>query len=382
MKYGKRNEIKINPLAYNLMLIGESGIGKTTIINDYCKKLTNNVDDSYLFVEVGKEDGGEAINDLPYITAPEWDADYDETTNTIGFRTLIDDIVENKSADWKNLKVVVIDTIDELYAIAEPRVVEMHNSENPKKRVKSIKGAFGGFQGGEQKTVEIVLEALWDLKKVGVTFICVGHTKSRNQTDIETGQEYRQLTTNLPTMYFNAIKTKCHFLGVASIDREIVFEKTGKKNVVTNEDIKKGVVKKETRKITFRDDNYNIDSKCRFADIVSNIPFDVDELIKAITNAIIAEQSKSGVSVNEVKKKQEEEEKAMETMIAQREMQKKFEQELSELISQITSYFTENKTNLDIIKPILTKVRELGYNTPMEIDNIEHAKEVFAMTLK
>ena len=32
MKFGRKNEIKINPLAYNFMLIGESGIGKTTII--------------------------------------------------------------------------------------------------------------------------------------------------------------------------------------------------------------------------------------------------------------------------------------------------------------------------------------------------------------
>ena len=39
MKYGKKNEIKINPLDYNLALIGESGIGKTTIAREYCEKL-------------------------------------------------------------------------------------------------------------------------------------------------------------------------------------------------------------------------------------------------------------------------------------------------------------------------------------------------------
>ena len=54
MKYGKKNEIKIDPLAYNLMLIGESGIGKTTVIKEYCEKLAG---DSYIFLETGKEDG-------------------------------------------------------------------------------------------------------------------------------------------------------------------------------------------------------------------------------------------------------------------------------------------------------------------------------------
>ena len=291
MKFGKKNEIKIDPLKYNLALIGESGIGKTTIIKEYCEKLAG--EDGYMFLEIGKEDGADAIAGINYLTCPEWDADYDEVTNSIGFITFIEDVINNKSTDWPDLKVVVIDTYDELFAIAEPRVIVMHNNENPNKRVKSIKAAFGGFQAGEDKTIEIVLDALWSLKRVGVSFIVIGHTKNRNVTDTVTGEDYLQLTSNMPQKYFNAIKTKVHFLGVAAIDREIVKEKTGKKNVVTGQDIKKGVVKSETRKITFRDDNFVIDSKSRFANIVESIPFDSDELIKAITDAIKNELKKS-----------------------------------------------------------------------------------------
>ena len=55
MKFGRKNEIKINPLAYNFMLIGESGIGKTTIIKEYCEKLAG--PEGYMFLETGKEDG-------------------------------------------------------------------------------------------------------------------------------------------------------------------------------------------------------------------------------------------------------------------------------------------------------------------------------------
>ena len=373
MKYGKKNEIKVNPLAYNLALIGESGIGKTTVIKEYCEKLAP---DAYIFLEIGKEDGADAINGINYLNCPEWDMDYDEDTNSIGFNTFIEDVIDNRSTDWKDLKVVVVDTCDELFAIAEPEVISMHNKDNPNKRVKSIKAAFGGFQAGEDKAIEIVLDRLWALKKVGVSFIVIGHTKTRNVTDPITGEDYMQLTTNMTQKYFNAIKTKVHFLGVAAIDREIIKEKTGKKNIVTGQDIKKGVVKGETRKITFRDDNFVIDSKSRFSDIVESIPLDSDALIKAITDAIENELKKSGKTMEESRIEQEKKEKEKLKHIAEAEAKAKAEKNLGKIKSEIVAFFTANKTNMDVIKPVLELCREAGFNNPNEIDDLEIAKKI------
>lgn len=378
MKYGKKNEINLNPLSYNLALIGESGIGKTTIIKQYAEKLAG--PDGYMFLEVGKEDGADAIDGINFINCPEWDQDYDPETNSMGFNTFVEDVVDNRSTDWANLKVVVVDTYDELFAIAEPEVIAMHNNENPTKRVKSIKGAFGGFQAGEEKAIEIVLDRLWALKKVGVSFIVIGHTKSRNVTDPVTGEDYMQLTTNMSQKYFNAIKTKVHFLGVAAVDREIVKQKTGKKNLVTNKEIEKGVVKSETRKITFRDDNFVIDSKSRFSDIVESIPMDVDALIKAVTDAIAVEQNKSGVSVEDAKRQQSEAEAKRLKAIAEEEEAKRYKKELDAVISKIVQFFIANKAEMEIIKPILAACQELGYQNPKEIANIDHAKKILAMT--
>jgi len=374
MKYGRKNEVNLNPLAYNLALIGESGIGKTTVIKEYCEKLAGS--DGYIFLEIGKEDGADAITGINYINCPEWDMEYDEDTNSIGFNTFVEDVCENRSTDWSDLKVVIVDTYDELFAIAEPEVINMHNKENPAKRVKSIKAAFGGFQAGEDKTIEIVLDRLWALKKVGVSFIVIGHTKTRNVTDPVTGEDYMQLTTNMPQKYFNAIKTKVHFLGVAAIDREIVKEKTGKKNVVTGQDIKKGVVKGETRKITFRDDNFVIDSKSRFCDIVESIPLDADALIKAITDAIAVEQKKSGKPIEETKKEQAMAEKEKMKRIAEAEEAARAEKKLDEIKSEIIEFFTANKTNMSVIKPVLELCRENGFSNPNEIDNVDIAKKV------
>jgi DNA polymerase III delta prime subunit len=378
MKYGKRNEVKIDPLKYNLALIGQSGIGKTTVIKEYCEKLCG--ENGYLFLEIGKEDGADAINGINYLNCPDWDSDYDEDNNSIGFATVIEDIVEHKASDWNDLKVIVIDTYDELFAIAEPEVVRMHNRDNPNKRVKSIKAAFGGFQAGEDKAIEIVLDALWNLKHVGVSFIVIGHTKTRNVTDPVTGEDYMQLTTNMSQKYFNAIKTKVHFLGVAAIDREIVKEKTGKKNVVTGQEIKKGIVKSETRKITFRDDNFVIDSKSRFADIVESIPLDSDALIKAITDAIKSELSKSGKSITDVVNKQKKENEKAEQKIADKEKKRDHDNELADVIKDVIAFIAENKTNMAIIKPILEKCKSMGYANPKEVTSIEDAKELLSMT--
>ena len=378
MKFGRKNEIKLDPLAYNLMLIGESGIGKTTVIKEYCEKLAG--EDGYLFVETGHEDGGDAIDGLNYVSSPTWDDEYDEDMNTIGFNTLIEDIVENKHSDWPDLKVVVIDTLDELFAIAEPEVIRMHNKENPNKRVKSIKAAFGGFQAGEDMAAKIVQDALWSLKQVGVSFILIGHTKTRNLTDAVTGEDYMMLTTNMSQRYFNALKTKVHFLGVASIDREIVREK-GKKNIVTGKTDDKGVVKSETRKITFRDDNYSIDSKSRFADIVPEIPLDADALIQAISNAIKAAQEKSGVSLKTAEKKQKKQNEEFEKRVAEQEEKRKVQKELEHIIEEIVTFFAENKSDTDRIKPVLMKMKELGYSNPKDISSIDDAKTVYDMTL-
>ncbi len=177
---------------------------------------------------------------------------------------------------------------------------------------------------------------------------------------------------------FNAIKTKLHFLGVASIDREIVQEKTGKKDN-KGKDITKGVVAKESRRITFRDDSYSIDSKSRFAEICLEIPFNVDSLIKALEDAIKAEQSKSGKSFETTRAEQEKAEAENLKQIAKKEENKRKSKKLDEIIFEIKDYFIKNKSNMDLIKPIIAASKEMGYDNPTMIDNIESANKILEM---
>ena len=360
-KFGQKREICIDPLAYNIGLIGESGIGKSTVIKEVCEKLAG--DEGYIALDIGKEDGHDAINGIVSEKIPDW----------AKFKEFCDDVIENKLTDYKDLRVVVLDTFDQLLEIAEPEVIRMHNRANPDKpKITSIKAAFGGFMAGEDKAIQIVLHKLWELKGVGVSFIAIGHTKKKDVDDPITGESYSILTTNMSQRYFNALKTKLHFLGVAYIDREIVKQKTGKKNVVTKQEEVKGKVMSESRRISFRDDNYSVDSKSRFADIVDEIPLDSDAFIKAITDAIMAEHSKGDKTVEQSKKDLEKARKQKEAEVAEKlehdAANKVDEEKNAELVSTIQNKFSDVSA--------ATKKKVKAFMAEHDIPNFKNADEI------
>lgn len=138
MAFGKKNSVDLNPLHYNIGLIGESGIGKTTIIKEVCEMLAPEVNDNigYLHLDIGKEDGADAIEGI--IT--------EKVENWAKFETVINDIIKNKFTEYPNLQTVILDTYDELISITEPQVIKLHNLENADKpKITSINAAFGGL---------------------------------------------------------------------------------------------------------------------------------------------------------------------------------------------------------------------------------------------
>ena len=382
MAFGKRNRVNLDPLSYNICLLGESKVGKTTLIYEMCKKLVG--EDGYLFLELGMERGADAIEDINYINCPEWNMEYDEYSNSAGFADVCQDIIDNKITEYPNLKCVIWDTYDQLITIAEQESIRLWNktcreSGHPEKCTKSINAAWGGFGKGEKKAMELMFGMMAELKKVGVSTIVIGHVKTKDVTDVVSGETYQTLTSDQQQNYFNTLKKNLHFLGLAYINREIIKEKTGKKNIATNKEIVVNKVSEETRKIKFRDDNYAVDSGSRFAEIVSEIDMNVDDFIQALTDAIMAEQKKSGKSVDETKAEQKAKADAEIKRIAEKEEAARIQKELDSVKNEIVNFFTENKTNLDVIKPVLEKCRELGYANPSEIDSLEDAKTVLKM---
>lgn len=294
-KYGKKSKVISDPSRYIVGLLGESGVGKTTLMCKACDKLFG--DNGYLILDIGKEDGLACINGYDFEKIDTFKASkLQEDNGIVGFTNLVEEIVNNRE-DWKDLKLVVIDTIDQIFDLSEKYSILEWNAENKGvqgfKPAKTINGTWGGVGKNFSHVCDHVLNLIWKLKSVGVGVWYTGHVKQRQLDDAASGKSYSQLTTNMMNTYFNSIKTKTHILGIAYVDRSIVEENTGKKNMFTKEEIKKNKVSSETRKIMFRDDNYSLDSKSRFFDITEEINLDVDEFIQVIMDAIKTEQNKN-----------------------------------------------------------------------------------------
>lgn len=366
-KYGKKKEISINPLDYNIGLAGISGVGKTTLIKNVCEKLVG--DDGYLMLDIGKESGHDCIEGIVSETIPDWDT-LDE---------VLDDIIDNRATDYKDLKVVVFDTLDELFVLGEEEAIRRYNKTVPAdKKANSINSVNGGYGKGLDACIDLVLNRIWSLKEVGISFIVIVHTKAKDIEDPITGQTYQVITANMTQRYFNAIKTKLDILGVAYIDREIIKEKIDGRKDIKGKDVTRNIVAAEARKISFRSDDYNLDSKCRFPQIVSEIPLDTDEFIKAIEDAIRAEQSKSGKSYDETKKEQEAVEAEKMKEIAEAEKIKKTQKAVNKVMEDVLDYIKENKSNKSKIQPIIDRCKEAGVK-PTEVTDLDLANELYEM---
>lgn len=369
-KFGKKNEVKIDPLKYNICLLGESKIGKTTLIKEVCEKLVG--EDGYMFIEMNGEAGADAIQGIVYEDVEEW-ADIEE---------IVEDIINNKTTDYADLKTVVMDTYDGWIKLAENEAVRLWNDKHRDKRTDTIDGSWNGFQKGQDKTFELMFDMIKELRKVGVATIVLGHVKNKEMTDIATGTTYQILTSDVEKKYFTLLKKKMHFLGLAYYDRTIVTEKTGKKNVVTKKDITVNKIVDQHRKIKFRDDNMALDSGSRFASIVDEIAFDPDEFIQAVTDAIKAEQAKSGKTFEQSEKEQAEKEAEEMKEIAKREAEKKEEKRIESVIDQIKDFIKDNKGNMEAIKPLLEFSKENGYANPTIIDDLSIAEQALKIITK
>lgn len=365
----KKNIVRPNIFDYNIAIFGSQGVGKTTLSYQVCHKLLG---DNYVIFNCGKEDGIKALPDAIYYDCPTW-SELDE---------IITEIVDNRmSDDFKDLRVVVLDTIDEIFNMAEAEVIRLSNRKNPAKPATTINEAFSGYGAGLKKTEELVLDALWRLKSVGINVFVIGHTKNKTMADPINDGEYEILTSNLSNRYFTEIATKMDIIGICYVDRNIITEKTNRKDI-KGKTIERNVIANEARKICFRSDDFVTASKSRFPDIEGVIDLNADDFIKAIEDAIQKLIDRSTMSEEDIKKHYEQKEIESMKRIAEAEANKKTQKELDELVNEIVEFFTENKSDLNKIKPVLAKVKELGYDNPKAINSVEDAKSILAMTLK
>lgn len=328
-KFGHHNHVSLNILDTSLILMGVPKVGKTTLLKEVYEKVAG--ENGYMFLEMYREKGASHIEGINYENVKTW-SKFDE---------IVTDIEENIET-YPDLKTVIIDTWDSAIVLAEQEAIRIWNRNNPDEQKDSISAIYGGWQRGLDKAGDLLEEMTSRLENVGIKVNYIMHIKNKEVQDPYSDRMYQLLTSDIPQKYFGRLKRNIDLIAVAYIDRTIVSETTGKKDI-KGKDITKNIIKEEVRKIKFRDSNYVIDAGGRLKHIVEEIPFSSDDFIKAIEEALKKEVENAGISLSErqkedAKNEEEAEKKAVANSKALKEKRENYNLEKNiELLEEIKS---------------------------------------------
>ena len=360
----KKNRVKADLSNYSVLLNGIGGVGKTTLFFNVCEKLYG--EDGGLMINCGEEPQPTHIPNANYLQA-------DNFEDVVKF---VDELCKNRNTDYSHIKIIGFDTLDTLFNLAEDFVIEEYNDTVEfNKRTNTIKSCYGGYQAGENRVVDLVVKTVFKLRKYGYGIFLNGHTKRKAKVDQLENVEYEQLTSDLPAKYYNAIKNKVNIVGTAYIRRSFSDMRQAKDAYNKGKTKTIGTVTDESRIIVFRDDEYAIDCKSHFPEIVDACEFNADCFIEAVYEAIRKELEKQAgkqitdEQVEKIKQQQEEEQLRNVDLIIQQDVEQEQkaneEEEREELLQTIMNrYKTLTKEQKNAIKQKLvdnkvSKLQEL-----------------------
>lgn len=173
-----------------------------------------------------------------------------------------------------NIEIVAFDTGDELTLIADKETIRLSNIENPNKKVKSIKAAFGGYTAGEKYSANDVIKPyMSELQSAGFGVWVIAHTKFKTIKEKGGLEEdgYMQLTSNMSADYEAAFGDIFDVTLTGVIDRDVEEKVNGDK--------KKRYSTGTIRKLYFRETPL-IDAGGRFAfgAVPEYMVFDKDDM--------------------------------------------------------------------------------------------------------
>lgn len=241
------NKIKVDIKNLSIYLRSTKKFGKTTLFRDVI--LAKYGDPSRgLLVGCGNEVGYKMLDNINYV----------QVTTYKELLELKTWLIKEKGKEH-NIEIIAFDTGDELALIADQETIRLNNIENPKKQVKSIKAAFGGYTAGEKYSAnDIIKPYMSELQRAGFGTWVIAHTKFKSikeKGSLET-DGYMQLTSNMGADYEAAFGDIFDVTLTGVIDRDIeeVGEGDNKKRYATD----------TIRKLYFRETPL-IDAGGRFA---------------------------------------------------------------------------------------------------------------------
>lgn len=278
-KYGHTYRLSKNFEDYSYIINGIGGIGKTTMIYEIGKLITGSNEGTFI-ITCGVENKPKHIDDAFGDVAPDFKT----------FTDIVKELCENK-AEYPYTKFIGLDSMDEFARITENYVVaEWNKTCDINDRAKSISQAYKGFQKGESRACDLMLQQIMKLQNAGYSLLLVGHTKTKLKEDVITKIQFEQLTCNLDNKYYNALKDKVNLVAMCYTEN-LVDNVEEKKNAFTKKMNKIGQLTDRKRVMVFADTENAVDCKSHFPYIAAKVDFGAENFIKAVRDAL-EEQSK------------------------------------------------------------------------------------------
>lgn len=273
-KFGRTYKMSEKFEDYSYIINGVGGIGKTTLVYEIGKLVTGSNEGTFI-ITCGGENKPKHIPDAFGDVAPDFKT----------FVAIVKELCTNKEA-YPDTKFVAIDSLDEYARIVEDYVVaEWNASCELNERAKSIKQAYKGYQAGENRATNLMIQQVMKLQDAGYSILEIGHTKTKTKEDTITKVQFEQLTCNLDNKYYNALKDKVNLVAMCYFENTIENIEE-KKNAFTKKIDKVGELVDRKRVMVFADDDNAIDCKSHFEYIVSKIDFSAANFVKAVEDAI------------------------------------------------------------------------------------------------
>ena len=285
-KYGKTAVMGEHFYDYNYIINGVAAIGKTHLAHHLGIAATGSNEGTFI-ITCGREPEPTHIPNSPF---------YEHAKTFKEVMDIVKELTTNK-AEYPNTKFIAIDSIDEIFRIAEDYVIaEWNNICKIDERAKSISQAYKGFQKGENRVCDLIVKLLGNITDAGYKVIFIGHTKQKTSSDIYSGVSFDQITCSVDNKYYNVIKDKVNLVATCYYEKEIAdIEEV--KDAFSKKLKKKGNLISQKKVIVFADDDNAIDTKSHFAQIVPKIDFSVDGFVKAVEDAILAQKNGTTIKV-------------------------------------------------------------------------------------
>lgn len=281
------NEIKPDIKNLSIYLRSTKKFGKSTLFRDVI--LSKYGDPSRgLLVGCGNEVGYKMLDNL-------------NVTQVNTYKDMIELqkwLIEEKGKEH-NIEMIAFDTGDELALLADAETIRQSNIENPSKKCKSIKAAFGGYTAGEKYSAnDLIKPYMAKLQDADFGVWVIAHTKFKTIKEKGGLDEdgYMQLSSNMGADYEAAFGDIFDVTLTGVIDRDLEEKKVGDKT--------KKYATDEVRKLYFRGTTL-IDAGGRFADgavpeyLVFDKPNMAEDFIRTVEEGM--EKSKTSLKKSSLK---------------------------------------------------------------------------------